>query len=571
MYTNKEEAYMKRIYIYLCIITLIGGFLRFYQLGSIPNGLYQDETAIGYNAYSISETGKDEHGRSYPLYFESFGDQKLPVYIYATVIAQQIFGVNAFSTRFMSALTGTLSIFFIFFLVYLVTKRKNIALLTSIILALNPWHIHYSRATFEVSIVLLCYITGIISLLLFFEQKKKGFFVLATLLFILSMYSYNLTRLLSPVLFGSLLVLFYKKRTSLKHKEILVACILGGVAILPLIITLFTAGGASSASGTLIHSSAQVQAPLLEFKSYFIDYPLLSKIFNIPLLTLWKYLMNIAGYLSIPFYFVYGSSHGNHGIGTQGLFYLFELPFFLLSFFAAWKLWGKRSLFILLPAIATILVCALTRDIPHATRSYPLLLSMPLLIAAGYIVAYAWTKKQRSLIRYPSFGIFIVVAVFGILYFFASYFIRFPIAYAHAWRAADRDIGAYLKEHENEYSSIIIDTDAGLMYTSILFYTLFPPGEFQQTVQRSEPDSEGFTTVNSFGKYRYKSVDWEHDTKNPHTLIITGTDIKGNPTLPVYQTFMYPRRPVVISLKQEIISYPVEEIAYRLYKTTPEE
>ena len=47
-------------------------FLRFTQLGQIPLGLNKDETAIGYNAYSILKTGRDEYGNYMPLYFKSF-------------------------------------------------------------------------------------------------------------------------------------------------------------------------------------------------------------------------------------------------------------------------------------------------------------------------------------------------------------------------------------------------------------------------------------------------------------------------------------------------------------------
>jgi len=74
----------------LIFVFILAFLLRFYNLDKIPNGLYQDETAIGYNAYSILETGKDEYGKSLPLYFKSFGDQKLPVYIYAAVISVKI-------------------------------------------------------------------------------------------------------------------------------------------------------------------------------------------------------------------------------------------------------------------------------------------------------------------------------------------------------------------------------------------------------------------------------------------------------------------------------------------------
>ena len=88
-------------------IFVIAFILRFYKLGDVPNGLYQDETSIGYNAYSIMTTGKDEYGKIFPLYFKSFGDYKLPIYIYSAIIPIKLFGLNAFAVRFPSAFAIT--------------------------------------------------------------------------------------------------------------------------------------------------------------------------------------------------------------------------------------------------------------------------------------------------------------------------------------------------------------------------------------------------------------------------------------------------------------------------------
>jgi len=65
-----------KIFIIYTAIFALAVYLRLFQFGEVPNGLYQDETAIGFNAYSILETGKDEYGKDFPLYFRSFGDYK---------------------------------------------------------------------------------------------------------------------------------------------------------------------------------------------------------------------------------------------------------------------------------------------------------------------------------------------------------------------------------------------------------------------------------------------------------------------------------------------------------------
>ena len=65
---------MKRIFVVLLFIICIAAFLRMWHLGGVPISLNWDEAAIGYNAYSILKTGKDEYGISFPIVLRSFGN-----------------------------------------------------------------------------------------------------------------------------------------------------------------------------------------------------------------------------------------------------------------------------------------------------------------------------------------------------------------------------------------------------------------------------------------------------------------------------------------------------------------
>src|SRR3989344_4929450 len=108
--TRRVLAGNNRFYLFLIFIFILSFLLRFYKLGQIPFGFSQDESAIGYNAYSILQTGKDEYGKFLPVYFKSFGDYKLPVYFYLTALSVKIFNLNEFSVRFSSALLGSVSV-----------------------------------------------------------------------------------------------------------------------------------------------------------------------------------------------------------------------------------------------------------------------------------------------------------------------------------------------------------------------------------------------------------------------------------------------------------------------------
>src|SRR3989344_2150759 len=110
----------------LLIIVILATILRFYQLGQNPPSLDWDETAHGYNAYSILKTGRDEYAYKLPLYFRSFDDYKPPIYTYLVVPSVAVFGLNDFAVRFPSALLGVLAIIFTYLMVFELFKRKGI-------------------------------------------------------------------------------------------------------------------------------------------------------------------------------------------------------------------------------------------------------------------------------------------------------------------------------------------------------------------------------------------------------------------------------------------------------------
>ena len=109
----------------LTIIVLLAAILRFYQLGSNPPSLDWDETSLAYNAYSIIRTGADEYGNAFPLLsIRSFNDSKPPMYVYSLVPSLLLFGKTDFAVRFPSALAGTLTVLFTYFLAKELFRRS---------------------------------------------------------------------------------------------------------------------------------------------------------------------------------------------------------------------------------------------------------------------------------------------------------------------------------------------------------------------------------------------------------------------------------------------------------------
>ncbi|TXH00642.1 MAG: phospholipid carrier-dependent glycosyltransferase, partial [Candidatus Moraniibacteriota bacterium] len=177
----------------LVAILATSALLRLTFLNSHMDTLYGDEVALGYNAYAIKETLHDEFGRFMPLQFESWGDQKNPVYIYATALVQLVTGPTMASVRIPSAIAGILAVYLTYRLAIILKLGSVVALVSSFFLAVNPWHIHISRGGYEANVALTL---GLGSVVLLLTRR----YALSALLLAISTYTYYTTKMFAPLL-----------------------------------------------------------------------------------------------------------------------------------------------------------------------------------------------------------------------------------------------------------------------------------------------------------------------------------------------------------------------------------
>ena len=110
--------------LFLIGIIFFAAVLRLYQLGVTPVSPDWDEVALGYNAYSIIQTGKDEYGAFLPVVLRSYDDYKPALYTYLAIPPIFVFGLTVFATRLPSAIFGILTIFITYLLIREVFKKK---------------------------------------------------------------------------------------------------------------------------------------------------------------------------------------------------------------------------------------------------------------------------------------------------------------------------------------------------------------------------------------------------------------------------------------------------------------
>ena len=209
IFKNRNPKFLLLI---ICAVFLL---TRLYKISEIPPSVYWDEASIGYNANSIAQTGKDEWGEFFPIHFRAFGEFKLPVYIYSTAPFTKFFGLNEFSVRIPSVLYSLGIIILTFFLAKKISGSANIGLLSSFFITISPWFFIFSRTGYEATAGLFFYLLGILLMLRFF--KSYIYSISSTLFLILSMYSYNGFRIITPITFIILLFLINSQRNLKKR------------------------------------------------------------------------------------------------------------------------------------------------------------------------------------------------------------------------------------------------------------------------------------------------------------------------------------------------------------------
>lgn len=457
----------------LLAIVILAAFLRFYKLSSNPPGLYWDEAAFGYDAYSILKTGQDHHGQFLPIFFESFGDWKLPGYFYLLVPSIALFDLNALAVRFPSAFFGVLSVIVFFCLVRKLTDNINLSLASSFFLAISPWHIQFSRGGFESTVGLFFVVLGVYLLLLGFEKQKTSLLTFAFLLLTLSMYTYHAYRILTPLLGLSLLIIYFGQIKKNIGKLVLPG-VLSLFLLLPLIFFTFSPQGRTRAV-------SQAAFTREDFQKAKIDYDQKSKK---PLRFLSGYLYQKPVYYSViaaknyldhfspVFLFFKGDQIGRHSQVDMGQIYTFEGLLLIFSILlitkiqgAAWKLMLAWLLIAPIPAM-------IVAPTPHAYRTLPM--AVPLAFFAGLGIIFFFSQKRLILAK------IIIIAIFT--YSFLTYlhllFIHYPVKFAADWQDGYAQMVAQVQKYQEKFDKVYVTNVNQVPYIYLLFYQKYDPKKF---------------------------------------------------------------------------------------------
>ncbi|BCX14753.1 MAG: hypothetical protein KatS3mg088_436 [Patescibacteria group bacterium] len=489
----------------LILIIIISFFLRFYKVTEVPPSLNWDEVSIGYNAYSILKTGKDEWNEFLPLHFKSYGEYKLPAQIYFSIPAIAIFGLNDFSVRITPVVYGTLTIIFLYFLALEVSKSKAIALISSFFLAVSPWHIQLTRASFESSFALMWVILGMIYLVKGF--KKRKFFIFSALFFALSMYTYNSARGFVPI-FILTLIPFYL-RDFLREKR---ASLFSGFLFLILILPIFNflLFGEGEARYKLVSVTDEAGLiPRIEEKRNFSNLPpFLKRLFYNRYTFISYYIArNYLAHFTPDFLFINGAGHKQHHPQGIGQLYWIQAPFLLLGFYLLFKNKNKYRWILILWLLTAFIPVSLTRDsIPHALRTLNAAPVYQIVTAIGIYYSFFYLFKKDLTTYYFLLATIVFVFLYQFIKYQIYFYKQYPVLYSRDWQYGNKEAVYFIKEHYHDYDLIVFTREYGEPHMFTLFYLNYPPEKFQNDKNLVRFETFDWVRVLRFDKFYFPDL-----------------------------------------------------------------
>jgi 4-amino-4-deoxy-L-arabinose transferase-like glycosyltransferase len=485
---------MKKRHLIILLLTLVAGFLRFYKLGQFPVSPNWDELSHGYNAYSLFLTGKDEWGVTLPTIFRAFGDYKLPVYIYFTIIPIAIFGLNVFAIRFISALAGTLAIPGIYLLTKELFPEKKINLkkisislpvISSFILTFLPWHFFISRPALEANLALTLIIYG--SYFLIKGLKYPENFIPASVLFGLSLHSYNTARVFVPALLFSFVLIFWRK-IKIEKSTIFSFLILVSFGVVVVSQMLSGVGTARYSKLNIITESTAYTIGQQRIESNLP--PTIARFaYNRPLYFINTFIANYFSYFTPGFINQSDGAQFQFAIPGRNLLGFPAVTFFIIGvLYLSKNFREKQNQFILIWLLISPIAAALTVDPPQALRPNPLIPAIVIIAGLGLVFV---CEKFSKIIKLVILSISIILTLLIFSIYLNDYFITYPKRYSQSWQHGYREVFEFLST-QKDYTNVFITKRYGEAHIFYLFFNKIHPSTL------NDPD----TTI------RYSKSDW---------------------------------------------------------------
>jgi 4-amino-4-deoxy-L-arabinose transferase-like glycosyltransferase len=392
----------------LLLALLTAVWLRFYQLGEWPLGLYRDEAYNGLDALNVLD---GQHALFFPA-----NNGREPAYIYLSALMVGLFGPSVWALRLGAALVGSLTTIPVFLL-----GRSwfglRAGLLAAWLWAITLWPVHLSRiglrAVLLVPLLALVFWLGTRA----YRSEQRRWWLLAGLVYGLAFYTYLAVRLTPLIGLGVVLYLLLlgRERAGRLWPGMLWFGLGTAVSLTPLLILYL------QQPELILGRTGQV--------SILNEAVHQGNLFA----TLWRHVR-----LGLGMFVWQGDTILRHNPAGRPVFdWLMALPFLLGVGWSLWAAWRRRATAaaLLLWTAVMLLPTILAEDTPHFLRAVgvlPAILYFPAIALDRFLEFYRSRAGKNYALR-------------------TMYYALLPILFLGSLSLTIRDYARYAQDAETGY------------------------------------------------------------------------------------------------------------------------
>jgi len=503
--TQKHPRWFWPIFLSILFVAI---FVRFFQVTKFPPSLYDEEIALGYDAYSILKTGKDHLGNPPPLVaFESYGDYKPALYFYLIVPTIAVFGLNEFAVRLPAMIVGVLIVVGVGLIAREVTgaeKRKALImqLIAMGVTTISPWAIMFSRAGWEANIATCFVVWGVVFGLFHLRTQKWWWAAVTFLSFALSMYTYHSARVIAPFLALAMLLWWIaeKKLLQLKLKKNLLQYFFAGLFFLfltaPIVLSLTNKTTQERFAETNIFADGHVVLMSNHYQEM-ADHAWWARfLYHRYVFYTKEFLANYLKHFSVDFLFVHGDTNLRHSVQFFGQLYLTEAVFVFLGLVFFLKNWRKPFAYLLFWLLIGITPAALTTAAPHALRTLPVMPVFLILISFGVWESVMEAKGfiEKNLPRLKKWAVvlpaILVVGSYALQFvgFWHFYSTVYPKRYSGGWQYGYQQIVEEVNRRRANFQHVYITREMDRPAMAYFFFSQTDPRKVQKIDKTLQQD-----------------------------------------------------------------------------------
>lgn len=508
----------------LTLILIAASILRLTDLSHLPISLFGDEVDVAYQAWSLWQTGRDYMGNLLPTYIQSLAEWRAPLIMYITAPFVGILGPSTFSTRLPVALLGISNIYLIYLLTNQLFPQKKLFLgkldisighIAALFLTFTPWHIHYSRANFEVTLLLALLLLGAYWFVKYTENPKPPF-TLFPIPLALTFYTYSTANLFTPLLAISLLIIYKPKL-----KKLLIdnwpIWLSTAVLMTPISYHLLFGQAAGRFQGISIFSSQDLIDQIVLARTQPWASQSLSVLFhNKVLKVLTVFFSQYLSPFSPQFLFISGDPYPRHSVLHFGQLLWVSIPFFLVGIYQTIKNTNKSTKLLLTWLLISPLPSALTQQGGmHATRLILLLPVLIIITAIGFI--HLFQAISRQLLTKFFMAVFLLLLFINTGLYWHQYSTHYRHTMSRYWHYGYQDIFTQLKKHAPQAERVFINNTYEPALLRFAFYTQYSPKKFQDNLLSDASQEnlfQGFDGFKLSDKYYFGQIQSDADLAN---------------------------------------------------------